>query len=111
MVFYNSIYNWAGFHTLLLVVQKSGEPVELGSLSYYLQGFSIISGGFSRRISEPSAVLNNAPKSLVFQYVAIFIVRKSKGNHIRSNVLNPRISYPTWMSRWKLGSMVSISGL
>ena len=31
---------------ILLMVQKSGDsPVELGSLSYYLQGFSTIPGG------------------------------------------------------------------
>ena len=28
-------------------------PVEVGSLSHYLQGFSTIPGGLSRRISEP----------------------------------------------------------
>ena len=32
--------------------QKSGEPVEVGRLSQYLQGFSTIPGGLYRRISE-----------------------------------------------------------
>ena len=31
-------------------------PVEVGSLSHYLQGFSTIPGG-DRRISEPSTVV------------------------------------------------------
>ncbi len=30
---------------ILLMVQKSGSPVEVGSLSHYLQGFFYIPGG------------------------------------------------------------------
>ena len=40
---------------LLLLVQKSGQPVEVGRLSLYLQGFMTIPGG-CLGVSEPSTV-------------------------------------------------------
>ena len=42
--------------TVLLVDGRNLAPVEVGSLSHYLQGFSTIPGG-DRRISEPSTVV------------------------------------------------------
>ena len=44
--------NWENSEKLLMV-QKSCQPVEVGSLSHYLQGL-YLPGGFSRRISEAS---------------------------------------------------------
>ena len=37
--------SWTNFSKLLLMVQKSGQPVEVGDLSRYWQGFSTIPGG------------------------------------------------------------------
>jgi len=45
------------FYTLqLLMVQKSSQPFEVGSLSHYLQGFSTIQTVVGLGISEPSRV-------------------------------------------------------
>ena len=38
--------NWSNYSMLLLIVQKSGQPVEVGSLSHSLQGFIHPFGGW-----------------------------------------------------------------